>query len=218
VGEGDDAMPMKLQTHQIVRAMTVALACATAAVAIPMRIGPAPSVSTPQLPNAPETNLPGGITGEIDDMLHGAERLRQRDPIKALTGNMDGIIDDLDQQQTGVPVQTEQKQVVSQLDKLIEELNKQCNGNGGVTNNPTKPMADSKIAKGPGGSGPMHDPQAGVKSWGQLPAKERDKILQSQNDGFPTGYEAILSSYYNRLAQEQVGDDGKPAAMPATQP
>jgi hypothetical protein len=151
-------------------------------------------------------------------MLHGAEQARQRDPIASLSGEMGGIESDLDQQQTGQPVQTEQKHVVSQLDKLIEELNKQCNGNGGSSNNPTKPMADSKIAKGPGGAGPMHDPQAGVKSWGQLPARERDKILQSQNDGFPAGYESLLSSYYNRLAQEKVGDEGKTSAAPATQP
>jgi hypothetical protein len=188
----------------------LALASATAVVAIPAR----PTESDVK----PSTTLPpGGITGEIDEMMHGAERVRQRDPLRALSGEMNSISDDLDQQQTGAPVQTDQKHVVSQLDKLIEELTKQTNGNGsGNTNNPTKPMADSKIAKGPGGTGPMHDPQAGVKSWGQLPAKERDKILQSQNDGFPAGYESLLSSYYNRLAQEQVGDEGKP--VPATQP
>jgi hypothetical protein len=191
----------------------VLIAIASAAIAIPMR----PTQSQNAKPV--DTRPPGGFTGELDDMLHGASRAREHDPLGAMTGDMNQIVGDLDQQQTGAPVQSEQHQVVSQLDKLIAELNKQCNGSGsGMSNNPTKPLADSKIVKGPGGSGPMHDPQAGVKSWGQLPAKERDKILQSQNDGFPAGYEAILSSYYNRLAQEQVGDEGKTAATPTTQP
>jgi hypothetical protein len=203
---------MKLTNHRFVL-LAMLSACVSATMAIPMRVSPAENTK------AIDTLPPGGITGELDDMLHGAERVRQQDPLKALSGDMSQITNDLDQKQTGAPVQGEQRQVVSQLDKLIEELNKQCNGGSGTSNNPTKPMADSKIAKGPGGSGPMHDPQAGVKNWGQLPAKERDKILQSQNDGFPAGYEAILSSYYNRLAQEQVGNESKPGAIaPATQP
>ena len=186
-----------------------ALALGTVAIAIPVR----PSESRAKVTSA---GPPGGMTDELHDLLHKGEELRQRDPLKALSGDMSLIADDLDQQQTGPPVQAEQRQVVSQLDKLIEELSKQTNGGSGTSNNPARPLADSKIVKGPGGSGPMHDPQAGVKSWGELPAKERDKILQSQNDGFPAGYESLLSSYYNRLAQEQVGDEGKPA--PATQP
>ena len=129
---------------------------------------------------------------------------------------MSVIADNLDHQQTDQPVQTQEKQVVSQLDQLIAQLNQQCNGSGGSSNNPTKPMADSKITRGPGGSGPMHDPQAGTKQWGQLPPKEREKILQSQNDGFPPGYESVLSSYYSRLAQEQVAP--APSAAPTTQP
>jgi hypothetical protein len=191
----------------------LAVASATVAIAIPMR----PKEGPPAKPV--DVQPPGGFSGELDQMLHGGERARRHDPIAAMTSDMSDITVDLDQQQTGAPVQGEQRQVVSQLDKLIAELDKQCNGNGsGNTNNPTKPMTDSKIAKGPGGIGPMHDAQAGVKSWGELPAKERDKILQSQNDGFPAGYESLLSSYYNRLAQEQVADEGKSSAAPATQP
>jgi hypothetical protein len=59
----------------------------------------------------------------------------------------------------------------------------------------------------------MHDPKAGTRTWGQLPPKQREQILQSQNEGFPAGFESILSSYYKRLAQE----DGA-AASPTTQP
>jgi len=197
--------------NRIVWAAAIAsLAFATVAFAIPMRPNES---SSAKITSASPT---GGMTDELHDLLHKGEELRQRDPIKALSGDMSQITDELAQEQTNAPVQAEQRQVVSQLDKLIAELSKQTGSGSGSSNNPTKPLADSKIVKGPGGSGPMHDPQAGVKGWGQLPAKDRDRILQSQNDGFPAGYEAILSSYYNRLAQEQVGDEGK--AAPATQP
>jgi hypothetical protein len=209
---------MKKRISRVTSSLAVlAIAWATVTLAIPARPreGPPPKATDAQSSGAPA----GGFSGELDQMLNGGQRVREHDPLAAMAGDMSEITDNLDQQQTGAPVQGEQRQVVSQLDKLIEQLNKQCNGNGsGVTNNPSKPMTDSKIAKGPGGIGPMHDPQAGVKSWGELPAKERDKILQSQNDGFPAGYESLLSSYYNRLAQEQVGDEGKSAAAPATQP
>ena len=50
----------------------------------------------------------------------------------------------------------------------------------------------------------MHDARAGTHQWGELSAKEREQITQSQTEGFPPGYEAVLSSYYNRLAQEKV--------------
>ena len=65
-------------------------------------------------------------------------------------------------------------------------------------------------------SGPLHDAQAGTRVWGQLPPKEREKILQSQTEGFPAGYESVLANYYSRLAQEQVA--GENAIGPTTQP
>ena len=105
-------------------------------------------------------------------------------------------------------MQTKQKQVVGELDTLIKDMEaKMKSGNGGGNPNPTQPMQKSVLAKGPGGSGPLHDPRAGTKKWGDLTPKEREQITQSQTEGFPPGYETVLSSYYNRLAQEKVGTD-----------
>jgi hypothetical protein len=71
----------------------------------------------------------------------------------------------------------------------------------------------------------MIDPKAGEKQWGNLPPKQREQILQSKTDGFPPGYEAMLQSYYQRLAREQMADSEKPAGNstnnttpPSTQP
>ena len=68
----------------------------------------------------------------------------------------------------------------------------------------------------------MRDPNASSRLWGQLPAKQREQILQSQTEGFPSGYESILSSYYKRLAQgkrrerREMFPPPAPAAQPAT--
>ncbi len=132
---------------------------------------------------------------------------------------MGKIVDDLTVQKTDLPVQTKQKQVVGELDTIIKQMEEQMkSGSGGGGNpNPTKPMPKSVLAKGPGGSGPLHDPRAGTKQWGDLSPKEREQITQSQTEGFPPGYEAVLSSYYNRLAQEKVGSDSA-VEGPTTKP
>jgi hypothetical protein len=91
-------------------------------------------------------------------------------------------------------------------------------GSGGNNPSPSKPMPKSILAKGPGGSGPLHDPKSGTKQWGDLSPKEREQITQSQTEGFPPGYESVLSSYYNRLAQEKVGADNSAVEGPTTRP
>lgn len=143
------------------------------------------------------------------------------DPINDIAVAMGDASHDLGGLQTGQPVQVKEQKVVGQLDVLIAELEKRI-GSGGGSARPTIPLGDSRIVKGPGGSGPLHDPRAGTKLWGQLPPKERERILQSQNEGFPAGYESILASYYSRLAEGQPGEassaDGGEGAAPSTQP
>ena len=133
------------------------------------------------------------------------------DPLAGITNKMTEIVGDLSDQKTDRPVQDKQKRVVSELDQIIAQLEQQKSksGNGGG-NNPTKPMADSVIAKGPGGIGDLRDPKSGTRNIGNLPPKQRDAILQSKTEGFPPGYESLLQSYYQRLAQEKVADDTSP--------
>ena len=141
------------------------------------------------------------------------------DPIGPIAEQMKDVVGDLSALKTDAPVQTKQKNVVVALDTVIKELEQQCKGSGGGSNpNPTKPMNRSILAKGPGGSGPLHDAAAGTRVWGQLPPKERDQILQSKTEGFPAGYESVLANYYSRLAQEQVAPDAgtdQPTTRPA---
>jgi hypothetical protein len=134
------------------------------------------------------------------------------DPLKFIHGDMTQSQGELADLKTGKPVQKVQNQAVTRLDAVIKLLDKQCNGAGGGAN-PTKPLNQTKVVSGPGGQGEMHDPKAGDKQWASLPPKQREQILQSKTQGFPPGFESILQSYYERLAQEQVEDAG--AATPA---
>lgn len=150
------------------------------------------------------------------------------DPVQSITDHLGDVVEDLADGHTDKPVQAKQTAVVGEFDSLIKQLEAQCKSGGSGSNpNPTKPATKSQIRKGPGGSGPLHDPSAGQREWAKLTPKDRERITQSGADGFPPGYESVLESYYSRLAQEQVtsGDDKKaappaagPAAPPTTQP
>jgi hypothetical protein len=131
------------------------------------------------------------------------------DPLRFIHGDMSESEKGLTALKTDKPVQKVQDQAVARLDKVIELLDKQCSSAGGKSGaHPSKPLAKSVIMGGPGGQGDMHDPKAGEMEWAKLQPKQREQILQSQTEGFPPGYESILQSYYERLAQEEVGGGG----------
>jgi hypothetical protein len=139
-----------------------------------------------------------------------------KDPIGRIAKDMGEATSLLTQLKTNDPTQPQQQQIVASLDALIAMLEKQqkkMKAGGGL--NPNRPLPDSVIAKGPGGMRDMNDPNASNRQWGQLPPKQREQILQSQNEGFPAGFEAILSSYYKRLAAESVDGGAQPSAAPA---
>lgn len=149
-----------------------------------------------------------------------AEHNQQQDPLKYLAQDMTDIVNDLSSLRTDKPVQVKEGAVLAKLDKIIEMLDKQCSGggsgqgqgqgqgqepgDGGANPNPTTGMKDSKLTGGPGGIRELLTPKGGGKDWGALPPKERDKVQQSTTEGFPAGFEDVLSSYYHKLATEQA--------------
>jgi hypothetical protein len=143
-----------------------------------------------------------------------------QNPLDELSKDMTVVVGDLNRQQTGHPVQAEEDQILQTMDVLIKQLEKQCNCNcqkpgSKSCSNPSKPLQDSMLVGGPGGIGPLRPVDNSHKSWGQLPPRQRDQILQSRTEGFPAGFENILQSYYFRLSTEQVnreGNAGAPAA------
>ena len=132
-------------------------------------------------------------------------------PLLPITNKMTEIVGELADQKTDKPVQERQKEVIGDLEKIIAMLEKQKSKNGsGGSLNPSKPLNDSVIASGPKEGGELINPRSGTRSIGNLPDKLRDQIMQSKTEGFPPGYESLLQSYYQRLAQEKI-EDSKPA-------
>ena len=179
-------------------------------------------------PAAPDATTPAVIQEVQQSLIRSlmtpvreAEMLtKEQDPLKFISKDMKAVSGDLAQDQTGQATQQKEAAVAGQLDDVIKLLEAQCKSGNGSSLNPMKPLADSKRGGGPGGIHELTDPKASDKQWGNLSPKQRDQILQSTTDGFPSGYETLLQSYYKRLAEEQVTDDksAAPAAAVANAP
>jgi hypothetical protein len=102
---------------------------------------------------------------------------------------------------TDKPTQTAQQNALKKLDEIIARLEEEEKGRGDSFGK--RPARDSTIRKGPGGMGTLHAEKREGKQWGELPPKERERILQSMNDGFPSHYQTILERYFARLADEK---------------
>jgi hypothetical protein len=137
-------------------------------------------------------------------------------PIADIAADMTVVVRDLNQLSTGKPTQETQKEIVSKLDELIAQLEKECAAckAGAKSRNPKKPLTDSIVKNGPGGQGDLHAPRNNGKKFGELPPHQRDKILQSQTEGFPSHYQQILERYYKRLAEERPAGESEASDKP----
>jgi hypothetical protein len=142
------------------------------------------------------------------------------DPLGDIVQDMNVASRWLSKLATDALTQETQKDAVDKLDKLIARLEKQAQrGNGGqAPPNPSRPMADSMIKSGPGGMGKLHAADQDGKHWADLPAHERERILQSMTEGFPAHYQGVLEAYFKRIAEEKPlkADEQAPASSGAT--
>jgi hypothetical protein len=143
--------------------------------------------------------------------------LSDADPLGGVTEDMADVCEELMSLSTGEVPQQTQRTIVSKLDKIIDMLEQECAKcrGGGSGANPNKPLADSAIIGGPGGSGDLHAERSAGKDWAQLPAKERERIMQSLTEGFPAHYQRILERYYKRLAEENPVDSAPSEVAPS---
>ncbi len=123
---------------------------------------------------------------------------------------------DLSKYATDEPVQTRERQIVRSLDEMIAALQRQKSGMSRGSK-PGTGRKDSVIAKGDPSVGDLHGVDPNARQWAQLPPKLRSEILQSKTDGFPPGYESLLQSYYQQLAEEKSLDD-RPVAPTGAKP
>lgn len=153
----------------------------------------------------------------VPKLLSPERGRQQEDPLGTISRRMTVIHGDLSQFETDNPVQTRERQVVQSLDELIAALERHCNGLG-RGHQPGSGRKASIIVKGDPSFGDLHGVNPNARQWAQLPPKLRSQILQSKTDGFPPGYEALLQSYYQQLAEEKTVDEKSPDSPPADMP
>ncbi|MFN0134801.1 MAG: hypothetical protein ACKVS9_01645 [Phycisphaerae bacterium] len=147
---------------------------------------------------------------------------RQKESLGEVAGLMDYVGDRLTAADAGTKTRERQDEIIKLLDKLIEEQEKQeqqgggggsakAGGNpgdgkqGGQKGQPNRPRDESKVDEGQGDIGDLHAaPKAQPgEMWGQLPPAEREKILQSIRERFPSRYRQLVEQYYRSLAEEK---------------
>jgi len=117
---------------------------------------------------------------------------------------MKSASDDLKDKKTQPPVDETHPRIENRLAKLIEMMEKssKSGGSGAGSKNPSKPARKSTLRSGEGKVGDLRDPEATRRKWAQLTPKEREKILQSKNEGFPAEFDDVLADYFRRIARE----------------
>ncbi len=147
-----------------------------------------------------EVHEPGSL-GEVSDLMVYAGRRLHR-----------GLADQ--------PVRQSQKRAVDLLNQLIEEAEQRekqqqqqndspSGGKGGsgrrMGNTPASPARESMLPDGPGAKGELESrpPARPGEMWGQMRPEDRQRILQSLREGFPSRYRQLVEQYYRQLAKEQ---------------
>lgn len=143
------------------------------------------------------------VAGLMQQDLEGLEA----DTLDHVARRMDDVRRRLDLGRAGQKVRKIEDGVIESLDKLIKELEEQQQkrqGAGSSGNNirSNNPAPDSQIIGGKG-RGEVTQRKIGAESgWGDLPAKQREEVLQQIGREFPAHYRDVIEQYFRRLAAE----------------
>ncbi len=113
---------------------------------------------------------------------------------------------------TNDSVQSKQLRAIELLDALIEEAEQNEQGGGGGSGSggsgqqsPQSPMPDSQLPGGSAAEGTNLRSARKIRpgtEWGAMPPAEREKILQSLRDSFPSRYRKLVEQYYQDLSKK----------------
>jgi len=158
---------------------------------------------TQQFPNAPVRlavtaqqlllELEGRQPGQVSDVAD----------LKIYAGRQLGHAD------SGEQPQQRQAEAIALLDALIEEAENREQGGGGGgggsgSRAPSNPMGRSQLPRGSTGKtqlGALPDANPG-DAWGAMPPAEREEILQSLQQRFPSRYRQLVEQYFEELATQ----------------
>ncbi len=139
---------------------------------------------------------------------------RERGTLGEVADYMDYSASRLAAEDDSQSVRRQQDHIVELLDNLIEqaEQNEQRQGGGGGSRqnrgqrqSPSNPLEESRVTPGAGKVGELHTaPKADPgEMWGKLPPSERERILQSLRNRFPSRYRQLVEQYYRSMAEEK---------------
>lgn len=178
---------------------------------------PAP---TPQQPaDKPEPATPPPADKELDRKLTGREMNETFAQAVTLMGDTaDRLARHGD---TGIDTQRIQEEIIKRLDTLIETAREQQQQQSSSSSSSSssaqqpqpqqeqqrgrQPSGENTTAATPPGmqTGPLRESlDAARASWGALPARVRDALLQGSGEKYSSLYEALTEEYYRRLAEE----------------
>ena len=139
-----------------------------------------------------------GSLGEVSDLMVYAGRRLNR-----------GLADP--------PVRGAQRRAIELLSQLIKEAEQRekqasaagsgsSSGRGGIApgGTPRTPAQQSMLPAGPGQKGELNRSPAARpgEMWGQMRPEDRQRILQSLRESFPSRYRQLVEQYYRQLAKE----------------
>jgi len=114
--------------------------------------------------------------------------------------------------------QSRQQQAIDLLDKLIEQTEQkeqQAQAGGGGSGqdggkmqgnpHPGSPADKSLLPSGAGRIGELRRSESARpgEAWGNMKPEQRERILQSLGEHFPSQYRQLIEQYYQQLAKEQ---------------
>jgi hypothetical protein len=116
----------------------------------------------------------------------------------------------LDLARAGKKVRDEEDEIIKKLEKMIEEMEKQQQqqqqqqADGSGNPRPSSPLQDSRTPF-MRGKGEVDQKNIGKKDgWGNLPAKDRQEVLQQIGRELPAHFRETIEEYFKRLAQDGV--------------
>jgi hypothetical protein len=145
---------------------------------------------------------------------------REQGTLGEVATYMEYAADRLQVADAGAGVRTRQQQAIDLLDRLIREAedSERQQGGGSARSGGAPGQGDprnqgsprdgkdrSEVSPGQGEIGALHGaPKADPgEMWGKLPPAERERILQSLRDRFPSRYRQLVEQYYRSLAEEK---------------
>jgi len=187
-------------------------------------------IPTPPAKNSPSQKPPAEDRLKDFDGEDIGQPGEEQNPLLPIERSMRAAEDRVARDQADAETQRLQQEVVARLDKLIAAAQKRCSGNPrpGKSSNAGRPKTSNGVPNKAGepGQGPLDGPAAEsterlanrtgnavpsatakelqAASWGQLPARLRQQILEGAGDEFLPKYEAQLRKYYQRLVEQDA--------------